>query len=102
MENFIGLVPDFNEDSIGMFTCKQDFKKEFTFLKNILEDCDSPLVFCHLDLNLPNIVYDGTDVHFIDVEYAGCSHPAYDIILLNLASLKTLKLSVLMKRNWIT
>ena len=36
-------------------------------------------MFCHQDLNLPNILYDGTDVHFIDVEYSGCSHPAYDI-----------------------
>ena len=82
MENFIGLVPDFQEDILGngMFTCKQDFTNEFKFLKNILEDCDgSSLVFCHLDLNLPNILYDGTDVHFIDFEYAGCSHPAFDI-----------------------
>ena len=81
IEKFINLVPDFHEDIVGngMFRCKQDLIKEFNFLKNILEDCDSPLVFCHLDLNLPNIVYDGTDVHFIDVEYAGCSHPAFDI-----------------------
>ena len=81
MENFIGLVPEFNEDIVGngMFTCKQDLVKEFTFLKTMLKHCDSPLVFCHLDLNLPNILYDGTDVHFIDVEYSGCSHPAFDI-----------------------
>ena len=81
MEKFIGLVPDFHEDIVGngMFTCKQDFAKEFKYLKRLLEDCDSSLVFCHQDLNLPNILYDGTDVHFIDVEYSGCSHPAYDI-----------------------
>jgi len=81
MENFIDLVPDFQEDLVGngIFTCKQDLIKEFEFLKKMLEDCDSPLVFCHLDLNLPNILYDGTDVHFIDVEYSGCSHPAFDI-----------------------
>ena len=81
MKNFIELVPDFDEDIIGngMFTCKQDLVKEFNLLKNMLEDCDSPLVFCHLDLNLPNILFDGTDVHFIDVEYSGCSYPAFDI-----------------------
>ena len=81
MENFIDLVPDFHEDIIGngMFTCKQALTEEFKFLKNMLEKCDSPLAFCHLDLNLPNILFDGTDVHFIDVEYSGCSHPAFDI-----------------------
>ena len=81
MKNFIELVPDFHEDIVGngMFTCKQDLVEEFKLLKNMLEDCDSPLVFCHLDLNLPNILFDGTDVHFIDVEYSGCSYPAFDI-----------------------
>ena len=81
MENFIDLVPDFQEDIIGngIFRCKQDFIEEFKFLKNMLKDCNSPLVFCHLDLNLPNILFDGTDVSFIDVEYSGCSYPAFDI-----------------------
>merc|ERR1712137_1241499 len=52
---------------------------EFVFLKDMLEDCASPLVFCHLDLNIPNILYDGEDVHFIDVEYAGPTYAAFDI-----------------------
>ena len=60
MKNFIDLVPDFqNEDESNWLKSKQDLVVEFNFLKSLLEDCSSPLVFCHLDLNLPNILFDG-------------------------------------------
>ena len=77
--NFIGLVPEFEDNSNGNFKRKEDLVTEYSFLKTMLEDCKSPLVFCHMDLNLPNILYDGSDVHFIDFEYSGCSYAAYDI-----------------------
>lgn len=82
IENFIKLAPEFENGEQygnGIFNSKEDLFKEFNFLKGLLENCDSPLVFCHLDLNLPNILYDGTDVNFIDVEYAGCTYAAFDI-----------------------
>ena len=80
MKNFIDLVPEFqNKDDSYWLKCKQDLVVEYNFLKSLLEDCGSPLVFCHMDLNLPNILFDGHQVHFIDVEYAGCSYAAFDI-----------------------
>jgi len=82
IENFIELAPEFEEEEHygnGIFNCKDDLVKEFNFLKELLENCDSSLVFCHLDLNFPNILYDGSEVNFIDVEYAGCTYAAFDI-----------------------
>jgi len=81
-KNLINLISEFENNEHygnGIFNCKNDLVKEFHFLKSLLENCDSPIVFCHLDLNLPNILYDGTEVHFIDVEYSGCSYAAFDI-----------------------
>ena len=78
-KNLINLISEFENNEHygnGIFNCKNDLVKEFHFLKSLLENCDSPIVFCHLDLNLPNILYDGTEVHFIDFEYSGCSYAA--------------------------
>ena len=77
---WIDAAPDFEDYKHGgVFRNKKELQDEFLFLKNMLEDCNSPLVFCHLDLNIPNILYDGEDVHFIDVEYAGPTYAAFDI-----------------------
>lgn len=76
IRKFIGLLPDIwtlGEDS------KTSLLAEFEELKSNLERCESDLVFCHNDLNLPNIIYDGSGVSFIDVEYSGCSYAAFDI-----------------------
>ena len=69
------MAPEFDDYKYGVFKCKKDVQDELLYLKKLLEDCHSPLVFCHLDLNIPNILYDGSDVHFIDVEYAGPTLP---------------------------
>lgn len=61
------------------FLNKQQLLYEFALLKKLLENCSSPLVFCHNDLNIPNILFNGSDVSFIDVEYAGCSFAAFDV-----------------------
>ena len=40
---------------------------------------NSLIVFCHNDLGLSNMVYNGDCVKFIDFEYAGINYQAYDI-----------------------
>ena len=82
ISQFISLVPEFDHIYVdGLLERKQDLVSELEFLKSLLENCCSPLVLCHNDLNLPNILYNDSDktVHFIDVEYAGCNYAAFDI-----------------------
>ena len=85
MQNYIENSPDKFQDPQQDYLFKTKFvgkhllKNEFSLLKSMLENCSSPLVFCHNDLNIPNIIYDGSDVTFIDVEYAGCTYAAFDI-----------------------
>lgn len=46
-----------------------------------MQNCGSPLVFCHNDLLLKNIVYneEKSSVCFIDFEYADINYQAFDI-----------------------
>lgn len=50
-------------------------------MEDELTQLDSPIVFCHNDLLLGNILYDRSKktVNFIDFEYAGPNYQAYDI-----------------------
>ena len=55
-----------------------------SFLKPLLTQLASPVVFCHNDLLLKNIIYHeeaavGPAVTFIDFEYAGYNFQAFDI-----------------------
>lgn len=52
---------------------------ELQLLKNLLSEEKSPIVFCHNDLLLPNIIYKSGKVSFIDYEYAGWNYQAFDI-----------------------
>ncbi|KAF7491439.1 Ethanolamine kinase 2 [Sarcoptes scabiei] len=54
---------------------------EIDFLREILLNLRSPIVFCHNDLLLKNIVYDSErkNVTFIDFEYSDYNFQAYDI-----------------------
>ena len=63
------------------FPSKAKLKQEFEWLKTHLDKFESPLVLCHNDLLLGNILYDENSnvVHFIDFEYAGPNYQAYDI-----------------------
>ncbi|KAI9559009.1 hypothetical protein GHT06_015798 [Daphnia sinensis] len=60
---------------------KQNLIQELEWLKSHLENVNSPLVLCHNDLLLANVLYDekSKTVHFIDFEYAGPNYRAYDI-----------------------
>jgi ethanolamine kinase len=54
---------------------------EYQTLKNSLSQLDSPVVFCHNDLLLTNILYNQNEnkVTFIDFEYAAYNIQAFDI-----------------------
>ena len=85
MRKYIDLSPESFQDSKQDILFKENFWDknqlfhEFAMLKKLLENCSSPVVFCHNDLNIPNIIFDGTEVSFIDVEYAGCCYSAFDV-----------------------
>lgn len=59
----------------------RQLKDEFAELYKQLETLNSPIVFCHNDLLLGNVVYEkSTDrITFIDYEYAGQNFQAFDI-----------------------
>ncbi|XP_056908046.1 ethanolamine kinase 1 isoform X1 [Takifugu flavidus] len=54
---------------------------EMETLKRHLSQIDSPVVLCHNDLLIKNIIYNHTDgmVKFIDYEYADYNYQAFDI-----------------------
>ncbi|XP_014679483.1 PREDICTED: ethanolamine kinase 1-like, partial [Priapulus caudatus] len=56
-------------------------RTEVEVLERHLVDLDSPVVFCHNDLLLNNIVYNKSEgtVTFIDYEYAAFNYQAFDI-----------------------
>lgn len=59
----------------------RQLKDEFAELYKHLVTLNSPIVFCHNDLLLGNVVYEkSTDrITFIDYEYAGQNFQAFDI-----------------------
>jgi ethanolamine kinase len=56
-------------------------RKESVYLQRKLEAIDSPVVFCHNDIQVGNIVYDAENdaVRFIDYEYGCVSYRGFDI-----------------------
>jgi len=56
-------------------------KRRIDELKEILESEKIPIAFCHNDLLLANIIYDGRNakVAFIDYEYAMPNYIAFDV-----------------------
>lgn len=53
--------------------------KELSFLNAELSGLKSPVVFCHNDLLLGNVIHTPGHVTFIDYEYACYNYQAYDI-----------------------
>jgi ethanolamine kinase len=60
---------------------KQSLITQFMHLQTVLKSCNSPIVFCHNDLNMVNIIHtvDTESVTFIDFEYAQPNFQAFDI-----------------------
>lgn len=55
------------------------FRAELKHLRSLLENVENPIVFCHNDLLLANVIHNSNSVWFIDYEYAGYNYQAYDI-----------------------
>ncbi|OWA51944.1 Ethanolamine kinase 1 [Hypsibius exemplaris] len=89
MSGFLELVPEAYKDEkqqrqfVEYYPNRDIFAKEIEILREHLTDSSihSPKVFCHNDLAYGNIVYDKEKdcANFIDFEYAGLNHQAYDI-----------------------
>lgn len=60
---------------------KSELIAEFASLYATLSTLDSPLVFCHNDLLLANIIFTekSHEISFIDFEYTEPNHQAFDI-----------------------
>jgi Predicted choline kinase involved in LPS biosynthesis len=59
--------------------CK--LEEEYAMLKRELSSLGSPVVFCHNDLLLANVIYNSKKrtVTFIDYEYSNINYQAFDI-----------------------
>merc|ERR550534_1636005 len=74
-KKFIDLIPTSlsnknNEERMKTeFLSRDEILAEFNMLKDLLDLKSIPLVFCHNDALLPNIVYKDGKVVFIDLEY---------------------------------
>lgn len=87
LRNFWNLVPDSWEgekakrvQELGI-PSKAELKAEIDEFEALLKDCDSPIVFCHNDLLLGNIILapDRSRVTFIDYEYGAPNYLAFDL-----------------------
>lgn len=60
---------------------KEKLKEELDWLEEKLTKLNNPIVFCHNDLLLGNILHEKNShsIEFIDFEYAGPNYQAYDI-----------------------
>ncbi|XP_055586418.1 ethanolamine kinase [Uranotaenia lowii] len=87
MEKFLKLIPDVFSDPVKnsrisqIFPSAMDLRSEFKHLYGKLQKLNSPIVFCHNDLLLGNVIHtaDKNRVTFIDYEYAAYNHQAFDI-----------------------
>uniref|UniRef100_A0AAG5DNQ5 ethanolamine kinase n=1 Tax=Anopheles atroparvus TaxID=41427 RepID=A0AAG5DNQ5_ANOAO len=87
IDQFLKLVPSrFSDASTDervwkIFPRIDALRAEFDELYGRLLGVDSPVVFCHNDLLLGNVIYDAARerVTFIDYEYAAPNHQAFDI-----------------------
>ena len=81
LEHFISCCNPISDRLIKEWMTKDQLRAEMSMLRDLLENCSSPVVFCHNDALLANIVVQKeTDmVTFIDMEYGGPSYAAFDI-----------------------
>lgn len=55
-------------------------KLEHKFILNLAKEMDNgKQVLCHRDLQLPNIMYNGKEIRFVDFEYAGFSSILWEL-----------------------
>lgn len=87
LRKYIELVPDVfsdpekNQRYIKNVVHKSIIVQEANQIRQIVQNLGSPIVFCHNDLLLGNVIYNEKehDVTFIDYEYAAPNYQAFDI-----------------------
>ena len=72
--------PDMNRRYKEKLFSKEQRKAEIEEMRGILSKLNSPIVFCHNDLLLGNIVVrPNSQIYFIDLEYGDFNYQAFDI-----------------------
>lgn len=81
MKHFISCCNPVHERLVKDWMTMDQLQVELNKLRGLLEDCSSPVVFCHNDALLANCVVQkkAEQVIFIDMEYGGPSYAAFDI-----------------------
>jgi len=81
INHFISCCNPVSEKLVKEWMTKEQLRTELSKLKAMLENCSSPVVFCHNDALLANCVVQDKagKVIFIDMEYGGPSYAAFDI-----------------------
>jgi ethanolamine kinase len=87
LEKWISLIPDsftnpeFNKRISLSGYSHELIQIEYRRLKKLLMSLHSPVVFCHQDIQIGNIVYNAEldSVNFIDFEYSAVSYRGFDI-----------------------
>ena len=87
MEQLLKNVPSSfpDPDTQQSFLCSigsiENLRKEIDWVKKLVVDCKSPIVFCHNDIHSANIIYDEEtgDMKLVDFEYTGPNYLAFDI-----------------------
>ncbi|KAG8226117.1 hypothetical protein J437_LFUL006747 [Ladona fulva] len=83
--SFMELVPVAFQESEKqarykkLIPSKEALHNEWAMLQKELQGIGSPVVFCHNDLLLGNVIYKDNKVTFIDYEYADYNYQAFDI-----------------------
>ncbi|KAI2803706.1 hypothetical protein RDWZM_001636 [Blomia tropicalis] len=72
LHRFLSLIP---KDK------SRNLNQEVDFMETVLPNIKSPVVFCHNDLLMKNIIYNKSDekISFIDFEYSNYNYQAFDI-----------------------
>jgi len=73
--------PDYSDRLSREWWSRQELSDEAQYLENLLGDSTCPVVFCHNDALLGNIVlqHNNNSVAFIDLEYGAPNYAAFDI-----------------------
>jgi len=82
LDQFIRVCnPGLSERLVGGWASREELYQEARLLRSHLETSDSPVVFCHNDALLANIIIQPkhNEVAFIDLEYGAPNYAAFDI-----------------------
>ncbi|KAJ9601003.1 hypothetical protein L9F63_000841, partial [Diploptera punctata] len=87
IQQFLDIIPQRFDNPkkqarfVELIPPKSKLEEEYAMMKKELSSLGSPLVFCHNDLLLANVIYNSQKrtVTFIDYEYSNINYQAFDI-----------------------